>query len=284
MSTIENSVAPSAQTGQSPLEAVDAAAHPLVALMRRFAIDWLDRADTQVCQEIMDPGYTVQIGGYVLAGRDSYVPATFSQLKLFPGLMITVHDMFVAGDQAAMRFTEHGPSADDASRQAAWTGIGLFWWNGSTLVRNVTEEDYLARRRQLTDGSCDPVEAPMPAPWAVVPREPDRTAESAVRAWLNGGDLGADGHVVMDDGWTGRETPPLLDVTGSRVEELFSAGKRVAFHVVQSGRYRGGLPETERAIGREATLSVVGMVTVGAGGVISGRAVRDRWGLRRSLR
>jgi hypothetical protein len=247
--------------------------------MRRFAIDWLDRADAEVCQEIMDPGYTVSIGGQVLAGRDSYVPATLGQLRRFPGLLITVHDLFLAGDKVAMRFTEHGPSAVDGGRQAAWTGIGLFWWNGSTLVRNITEEDYLGRRRQLAEGVCDPVEGPMAAPWAAPDLDPDTAAEAAVRSWLDGGDFGTD--VVLDDG---RSTSPLLDVTDVRVDELFSAGNQVAFHAVQSGRYLGGLSDTATAVGREAELSAVGMVTVGADGGIAGRVVRDRLGLRRRLR
>jgi hypothetical protein len=262
-------------------EGTAAVPHPLVNLIRRFAVDWIDRADTEVCPEIMDPGYTVSIGGHVLEGRDSYLSATIDQLHRFPGL-ITVHDPFVAGDRVAMRFAEHGPSARDESRQAAWTGIGLFWWNGSTLTHNVTEEDYFARCRQLADGSCDPVEGPMPAPWAVTPRDPDHAAEAAARDWLDAGDLSAG--VVLDDGWTGRPTPALLEVTGTRVEELFSAGNRVAFHAMQSGRYFGGLPRTSAAVGRDVELSVVGMVSVEADGTVGGRAVRDRLGLRRRLR
>lgn len=259
-------------------------AHPLVGLMRRFCVDWLGRADPGVPGEIMSADYAVHIGGHTLAGRDEqYVPGTMAQLRRFPGLLISVQELFTTGEQVAMRFTEHGPSVADGGSPAAWSGIGLFWWDGERLTRNVTEEDYHSRRRQLAQRRADPVEAPAPAPWAAVPAAPDPAAEAAVRAWLAGGDLAHGGAVALDDGWTGRATPPLLDVHDVRVEELFSAGGRVAFRAVQSGRYRGGLPDTDGAQGREAQLGVVGMVTV-TGGRISGRVVRDRVGLRRAVR
>jgi len=258
--------------------------HPLVGLMRRFCVDWLDRADPAVPREIMAAEYAILIGGHTLAGRDAeYVPGTLAQLRRFPGLLITVHELVTTVEQVAMRFTEHGPSAADGGQAAAWSGIGLFWWDGARLTRNVTEEDYHSRRRQLAQRRSDPVEAPAPAPWAATPEATDPAAEKAVRAWLEGGDLANDGLVLLDDGWAGQPTPPLLDVRSVRVDELFSAGARVAFQVVQAGRYLGGLPDTDGAGGREAEVSAVGMVSV-VDGRISGRVVRDRVGLRRAVR
>jgi len=258
--------------------------HPLVGLMRRFCVDWLDRADPTVPGEIMAPEYAILIGGHTLAGRDEqYVPGTMTQLRRFPGLLISVHELFTTGGEVAMRFTEHGPSAADDDRPAAWTGIGLFWWDGTRLTRNVTEEDYHSRRRQLAQRRSDPVDAPAPAPWSATPAGPDPGAEDVVRAWLAKGDLAHDGAVLLDDGWCGQPTPPLLDVDEVRVAELFSAGDRVAFHVVQSGRYRGGLPDTDGAEGLHAELSAVGMVRV-ADGTLTGHVVRDRVGLRRRVR
>ena len=256
--------------------------HPLVALMRRFALDWLGRADVDACAEIMADGYSILIGGHTLAGRDdAYIPGTLAQLHRFPGLLLTVQELVTDGERVAMRFTEHGPSEADAMAPAAWGGIGLFWWDGTRLTRNVTEEDYHSRRRQLTRRVSDPVESPAPAPWAAEPARPDPAAESAVRTWLGTGSLHG---VVLDDGWTGQPTPPLLEVTGVVVGELFSAGDRVAFQAVQTGRYLGGLPDTDGCAGREASMSMVGMVTVGADAAITGRVVRDRVGLRRAVR
>lgn len=252
--------------------------HPLVALMRRFAVDWLGRADPAVCAGIMDPGYSILIGGHTLDGRDgAYIPGTLAQLRRFPGLLLSVQDLWTDGDRVALRFTEHGPSEADGGQPAAWTGIGLFSWNGERLTRNVTEEDYHSRRRQLAERASDPVESPAVAPWAAAPQPADPTAERSVRGWLAAGDLAP---AVLDDGWTGRPTPPLLDVTHVEVGELFSAGPRVAFQAVQHGRYLGGLPDTDGCEGREASMSIVGMV--GPDG--AGRVVRDRVGLRRAVR
>lgn len=246
--------------------------------MRRFAVDWLGRADPSACAEIMDPGYAILIGGHTLDGRDdAYIPGTLAQLRRFPGLLLSVQDLWTDGDRVALRFTEHGPSEADGGQPAAWTGIGLFDWNGTRLTRNVTEEDYHSRRRQLAERTSDPVESPAPAPWAAQPEPADPAAERSVREWLAAGDLAP---AVLDDGWTGRPTPPLLDVTRVEVGELFSAGPRVAFQAVQHGRYLGGLPGTQGREGREASMSVVGMV--GPDG--RGRVVRDRVGLRRAVR
>ncbi len=254
---------------------------PLVALMRRFALDWLGRADVDACAEIMAEDYSILIGGHTLAGREgAYIPGTLAQLHRFPGLLLSVQDLFTDGDRVAMRFTEHGPSEADDMAAAAWGGIGLFFWDGRQLTRNVTEEDYHSRRRQLASRVSDPVESPAPAPWAAVPQPPDPPAEAVVRTWL---EKGSPDGLVVDDGWTGQSTPPLLDVTGVEIGELFSAGDRVAFQVVQTGRYLGGLPGTDGAEGREVSMSVVGMVTV-TDGAVTGRAVRDRVGLRRAVR
>lgn len=246
--------------------------------MRRFTVDWLGRADPSVCAEIMDPGYSIHIGGHTLDGRDgAYIPGTMAQLDRFPGLLLSVQDLMLDGDRVAMRFTEHGPSTADGGQPAAWSGIGLFTWDGARLTRNVTEEDYHSRRRQLAERASDPVESPAPAPWAAAPEPVDPAAERSVREWLAAGDLAP---AVLDDGWTGRPTPPLLDVTRVEVGELFSAGPRVAFQAVQHGRYLGGLPDTAGREGREASMSVIGMVDADG----RGRVVRDRVGLRRAVR
>lgn len=254
----------------------------MVALMRRFTVDWLGRADASVCAEIMAPSYSILIGGHTLDGRDdAYIPGTLAQLRRFPGLLLSVQELWTDGHRVAMRFTEHGPSDADDGQPAAWTGIGLFTGDGARLVRNVTEEDYHSRRRQLAQRRSDPVESPAPAPWAALPQAPDPAAEQAVRDWLETGDLSA---AVLDDGWTGQPTPPLLDVTAVAVGELFSAGRHVAFQAVQTGSYLGGLPDTDGREGREAQMSVVGMLSVGPNGAITGRVVRDRVGLRRAVR
>ena len=233
----------------------------------------------------MDPEYEILIGGYTLTGRDGeYVPGTLAQLERFPGLLLTAHTVITDGNLLAMRFSEHGPSAADDLAPAAWTGIGIFGWDGERLTRNTTEEDYHSRRRQLATRACDPVDHPAPAPWSATPRPADPEAEKAVRTWLESGDLGHGGAVALDDGWCGQDTPALLDSPRTQVNELFSAGRDVAFAIEQNGRYRGGLPDTDGREGTPAGYSAVGLVHVADDGAITGHVVRDRVGLRRAVR
>lgn len=259
------------------------AIHPLVELMRGFVVDWLDRADVTACQRIMDPGYTAVVGGVALRGRDEeYIPATSAQLHRFPGLLVTVHDLFTSGEQVALRFSEHGPAPERGGAHASWAGIGIFGWDGARLTSNVTEEDYLSRRRQLAASYSDPVATPATAPWSARPEAPRPDAEEAVRRWLAGGDLAGGGRVSLDDGWTGQPVPALLDADGVEIDTFFSAGPRVAFHATQHGSYRGGIGLADEPVGAQASLRLCGMVTVD-GSTVSGHVVRDRVGLRRDL-
>ena len=249
---------------------------PFVALMRRYVNDYTNRHDTSVCAEIMEPDYTLRMGPHEVAGRDEvYIPASQKQFAQFPGLCLTVHEIVTNGERLAMRFSEHGRSVRHDGRAAVWAGLGLYRWNGTRLVENFVEQDYLARRRQLATGVPAVVEAPAVAPWDTEASPADPEAEAVVRTWL-----GDPGGVILDDG----ATDSLLRDASSQVDDLFSAGPHVAFRVTCSGVYAGGLEDVERdRVGAPATLHLVGLVTVADGRVSGGRVVRDRLGLARSL-
>ena len=248
---------------------------PLVRLAQRFTIDWLDRADAAVPPEIMVPGYRVHIGDLDLEGLEAYAPATLGQLRQFPGLQLTVHDLVHTGDRLAIHFTEHGASARHEMRAAAWTGVALFRWDGERLTENWTQEDYAGRRRQLSEGVPDVVGSPMVAPWTTPAAEPDPEAEDVVRSWLTTAVPGADG-VRWDDGRGGA----LLEPDGVQVAELWSAGSMVAFAGTQSGRFLG--PDGADAADGPVRLGLAGLVAVDGGAVTGGVVVSDRLGLTRS--
>lgn len=252
---------------------------PHGALMRRFALAWLGCLDPTVPAQIMAPDYLVTVGEHVLSGLDAYVGATVGVYERYLGLLLTVHDSIATAGRTALRFTLHGAEPDAAA--VAWGGIALFRHDGRVLVSSFVEEDYLARRRQQLTGVPDPVEPPMPAPWAVPELAPNPAAEAAVRNWLASGDLSGDGRVALDDAAAGQ--PPMRLLGGPcQVNEIFSAGDRVAFRARQTGDYLGGLPGAEGAIGQSAAMSVAGIVHLGPQGV-GGHAVRDRLGLRRRM-
>lgn len=247
--------------------------HPLAALVRRYVDDWLNAADATVCEEILDPGYSVHISGVVLEGRDeAYVPATLRQLQQFPGLTVRVHELVVGQDQAAMRFTEHGSSS---GRPAAWAGVALFSWDGRRLTEAFVEEDYASRREQLKGSPSPPVAEGAADVWQEQPADADPEAEEVVRRWLRAPDAVAHDAIVCDHG-RAEAAPPLREVQGAQVHALFSAGTRVAFHAAQRGRPPAG--------DGTATLHSAGIVEVAGSGIVAGHVVRDRLGLQRSLR
>lgn len=249
---------------------------PFVALMRRYCLDYTACHDMTVCDEIMTPGYTLHMGGHDLAGRDAaYKPAAAAQFRQFPGLCLTVNEIVCSGDRLALRFSEHGASARHRGFCASWGGIGLYRWDGRRLVENFVEQDYFARRRQLTDGAPDPVEPPAIAPWDTRATAPDPAAEAAVRAWLAAGDVTG---VIADDG---RAAHRIVVAERTEVNDLFSAGNKVAFHAVQHGPLAGDDPQF--AGGGPVSLHLAGVVSVADGQVVAGRVIRDRLGLSKRL-
>jgi predicted ester cyclase len=255
---------------------------PFVAVMRRYVVDYLQCQNAEVCAQIMEPDYVLHMGGTELTPRDEvYVPAVVRQLQQFPGLGMTVNEMMCNGDRLAMRFSQHGASTKHEGRMASWGGIGLYKWNGVKLTSNYAIEDYYSRRNQLASGVALPVESPAIAPWDTVVEAADPTAEAIVRACLDSADSRKTTGIAFDDEPVGASTP-FVEVHETVIDDLFSAGERVAFHATQTGVYIGGLDVPVSAIGRPATLYSVGVLRVD-GDYLSGRVIRERAALQRAL-
>lgn len=274
----DNSVGAADRNAALPIE-------PLAVLLRGFAVEFLTSKQWTVLPKIMASDYVLNVGGHVLGGREKqYRTAMLPQFEQFPGLCVTVHDVVFGIDRMAMRFTEHGASRRDSGRQAAWQGVALFRVDGGQLVVGWAEEDYFARKRQLRTGVCDTIEAPHPAPWDTHVMGPDAAAEACARDWL------LDAHSIVDAlsdvGQT--EDPPaasLIAVKTTQIDEIFSAGDRVAFHATHHGTYKGGFPGVRSSVvGTPVALHVAGILTVRAGTVVASQLVTDRLGLQRALR
>jgi ketosteroid isomerase-like protein len=254
---------------------------PFVALMRRYCIDYTNRHDQSVCDEIMHPDYVVHISQWDLPRDALYKPAVKQVFERFPGLGLVVHELVTNGRRLAMRFSEHGASPGDAGRCAAWGGIGLYKWNGRQLVENHVEQDFLAQQAQLAGAvPAAPLEPPHLDPWLGTHAEPESpAAEALVRAWLARGDLRDAPDVTVDGSWYEPLAPSPIEVDEVVINDLFSAGERVAFHVSQSGRYLGGLLEVDASRrGRRTRLDCAGLVCVAGGRIASVRAITDRLG------
>jgi hypothetical protein len=254
-----------------------------IRLMKHYVIDYTNRNDQTQTATIMEPEYELRMGDHLLCGRDTaYHAATAKQMTQFPNLCLTVHEIVTSGDRLAMRFSEHGSSRLHDGCQSAWGGIGLYAWNGRKLVRNLVEQDYFSRRRQLKTGEPLPVDHPARAPWNQPAAAASPQAEASVRSWLHTGALAATPGVLLDDQWAGAPVTPLIDQTHIEINDLFSCGTAVAFHLAQHGRL---LPDDEVAgpAGSPAYLHMAGLVHVEAGRVIHGRIIRNRLDLARRL-
>jgi hypothetical protein len=203
-----------------------------VALMRHYVVDYTNRHDQSKAESIMEPDYLLRMGDHVVRGRDgAYRAATAKQLKQFPGLTLTVHEVVTSGERLAMRFSEHGASRTHGGGPCSWGGIGLYSWNGCRLVSNFVEQDYFSRREQLAAGRANPVESPALAPWDTAARAPDPIAESITHAWLDSGAVAATPGGLLDDQWISQRAAPLA--LGRRMG-------RVATHLSGADRRSSG--------------------------------------------
>jgi hypothetical protein len=202
--------------------------------------------------------------------------------------------MLRSGPRLAMRFSEHGASPGHDGAVAVWQGISLYDWDGAQLQSCLVEQDFLGRSRQLATGRPDPLEEAHPDPWATTPDEPgDPDAVVTVRAWLEAwGSGGGSSHVeapgfrlVLDDSRHVGPAAPLLVPRELTVNDLFSAGSRVAAQITLTGSYSGGLPGiSPDRLGEPGTMDATLIAEAVAGSVVRLHLVQDRWGLQQRLR
>lgn len=253
--------------------------HPFVALMRKYCIDYTNSHDQSLYAQIMEPDYVVHINGTSLVRSTTYAQAVRQVFDAAPGLGILVHEFVLNGDRLCMHFSEHaGMPARGTRALACWRGIGLYKWNGRRLTENYVQQDYFAMQAQITSGHPHPLVPPHVDPWtSTEPVAADPDAESTVRIWLQKADLAAAPVHEIDDARTGVAYNAVLDPHEVIVNDLFSAGADVPFHVTIRGLYRGGLgADTEKHVGKPAALHVAGIARVADGVVASVKAVTAR--------
>lgn len=259
---------------------------PSARLLRGFAVDFLTCHNVAAIETIMEPDYTLNIGGHTFSGRDdSYLPATAAQLDQFPGLCVTVHDTVIGPDAVAMRFTEHGASDRHGGRLSTWGGVTLFKIRNGRLHQGWAEEDYFARKRQLAEGRCDQIKAPHPAPWDAPCDAPDAEVEAVASAWITNPANWTDAAIIEEISAEGPRFADLVAIETITIDQLFSAGQRGAFHLSCSGTYTGGFSDIDAGqTGQRVTLLLAGLFDVSGGQVSQVQVTADRLGLNRSLK
>jgi len=256
-----------------------------LGLMKRYVVNYTNAHDQSQTVSIMEDDYLLRMGDHLVRGRDAdYAIATRKQLDQFPGLGLTVHEIWTSGERLAMRFSEHGASLRHGGNRASWGGIGLYSWNGAKLTANNVEQDYLSRARQLKSGQPLSVESPAIAPWDTEPEPADPRAVAIVDQWLKNGGIDRTRDVQHDDQWAGVASSPLLDQREIIVNDIFSCGPAVAFHATQVGRVIGDAGPAEALTPDvEGRLHMAGIVHVDQDRVARGRIIRNRLDLERTL-
>lgn len=258
---------------------------PSAQLLRGFAVDFLTAHNLAAVETVMEPDYSLSIGGFLLSGRDDvYLPATAAQLQQFPGLCVTVHDTVIGPDAVAMRFTEHGASNRHDGRLSTWGGVTMFRIRNGRLHQGWAEEDYYARKRQLAFATCDDILPPHPAPWDAPFELPDVAVEAAASAWLTNPANWAGSRCIDEISADGPRLADLVAIEVVTIDCLFSAGNRGAFHISCAGNYRGGFADIDTShIDQSVTLRLSGIFDVAGGQVARVQVCADRLGLNRSL-
>jgi hypothetical protein len=248
---------------------------PFLSLIRRYCIEYPD--------ELLASDYVLRLGPRDFTVRDrDYLTAVQSVFDEFPGLTATVCDVVNNGQRLAIRTMHHGASTRHGMNRATWNDISLFRWDGERLTETIAVQDFESQRQQLASGISLSPEAPLLAPWDTPIEAPDELAERAVHEWLDTGEFRETNHLSIDDSGPGSADPVIFPEVIS-VNELFSAGRRVAFKATFEGTYRGALDVPETLIGSPVTVHLAGIVRVDDDGVMHGNLVRDRQAMRREL-
>ncbi len=258
--------------------------HPLVNLVRRYCVDYVNRHDFSVLREIIEPDYRLHVGGFTLVGRDeTYIPTMTKAFAEYPDFGITVHDLFTDGSLITMRFSLHSTSATRHS-SAVWSGVVTYAWNGERITEAWAEEDFFGRRRQIRTGTPDALEAPHPDPWSAKALPRDMVSEQTVRDWLATGTLDQPEVETDDRAVAGTENQPQVAVDDVTVDVVCALRDRVSFRVQQHGTYQGGFEDLDALIGRPVTRGVSGVAELVNGELVRVRAFTDRLELLRRLK
>ncbi len=258
---------------------------PLAAILRRYCFAYTATHDLSVCDDIMVEDYTLHMGDIDVRGRDeNYKPAAGKQLRQFPGLGMSVHDLLITTERAALHFSEYGRSSVNGT-PAAWSGISTYRWNGTDrLVDCRVEQDYFARRRQLNSGTPDPVERPAHDPWVTSVEEPSAEVGKLVREWLKDGGISALPEGALDDEISHAAERIVLDAPQVTVLDCVAGEARAAFHARATGTVTTWPGGDGSQLGATASVYYAGIVRVDGGSVTTARVISDRLAAERRLR
>lgn len=248
----------------------------LASLLRRYCFAYTASHDMSACDDLMVEDYVLRMGAVTIRGRDdNYKAAVAKQYRQFPGLGMSVHDLLITQDRAAMHFSEYGRSTVTGTT-AAWSGISMYRWDGDRLTECRVEQDYYSRRRQLHSGEPNPVEAPAHDPWTQPIERSDPVVDAVTRRWLLANGLATLAVGALDDEPVAPADRIVLDDPEIVILDCFSGSERAAFHATATGTIRHWPGAAAGVVGRRTTVYYCGIARVQGGEVVGARVVSDR--------
>jgi hypothetical protein len=252
--------------------------------LRRYVYGFVNSHDFDVARTVIAEDYVLHAGTVTLAGReDVYLPAVADQMRQFPQLSYTVHDLITDGESVGVVFTEHGRSLTHPDRAAAWLNVGIYRGRDTQLVECWVEQDLFSRRRQLEAGVTDPILPVAVDPWSGHDGVATRRADELVDAWVRSLKAWPPDGVELDPGPLSAEQP-RIDVDQITVNAVVTEWPRVAFNITVRGRYAGGLPGWDDVTGAPIVDSAGLFGQVTAGGLDDLRGVSNRATVQRQLK
>lgn len=245
--------------------------HPFYTLMKQYCIDYTNSHDVSWLPELMTEGYVVRICGYELDRDGLYKSSVEEIFRSAPGLGLTLHNIYCNGDRLAMRFTEHARFQGKGNAFASWRGFSTYTWDGNRLTSCWVEQDFQSRTRQFETGKPVGVQPPHIDPWMGAPEPHDQAAYDVGLEWLHSFDLSKVTTYAIDDSPEDPDWHLAVEPESVHVNDIFSAGRNVPFHVTLTGELAG-------SGGRMVSVPACGVLAIGDNGKVKRvDAVLDRF-------
>ena len=122
-------------------------------LARRFYDEILNGRKMDVADEILSSEYVDHSAA--APGRENFKTYFAMITNVFPDIKVTVEDLLVDDDKAAVRLTIHGTQLGSfrgfppSGRQATWAGLDIMHISKGIIIERWSERDFLNMLLQL---------------------------------------------------------------------------------------------------------------------------------------
>ena len=126
------------------------------AAIRRIIEEAWNKGNTDVLDEFYAPNFVLRRLGFDDFDLEGIKDAIRQSHKALPDYQMTIEDIIVAGDKAAMRYSWRGTHTGDSTllgpptgKKLEVKGIGITHWVGGKLVEEWNYQDNMGMMQQL---------------------------------------------------------------------------------------------------------------------------------------